>query len=1125
MKTRPIFARRAAWLTGSTLDFNPNHDPSSGEFTSGSGGSSSAKSKRSEPSKSAKSGHREVLQTRKKIGKTPGERKAKYETLLEQVGEVDELTGEETVKHPGRSYSDRAVEDEDGIIHTDDTSDVVRALYEGRKVNMVSEDMVSTSVKRLGLVANRMVKMGANAKTFDLCNATVEGTNLFCAESKGIPRAQMPQLKGVPKPNTPADKLEKDKKGEVDLTDAFRAHVEEMGFEIDDTDVLASHLKASQNELNGQKIAGMAGAMREGKMQSARLFVSDDNYIVDGHHTWAANVAVDYDDNKSGDVSMPVARINMSILELLEVSNQFAREMGIPQAAVGHVNPKNAPAEKKTKKKDAASPRPFRGPLSRLIDYNQCHDPETGEFCSEPGAGGGEGGKGVEVMMEPSSFAGYSNVWVGGKLAGHAQKGVSGALEFIPEGGFAKKAVGASQIVPVMASTESALAASLAMVQGQINKITGTPGSMTLEQAVAHLEKVKAGPQVEINTNPGGATWEVKVGGKFVGAAYKTPDGKIKLVPTLGHALPEFASLEEMAEHLKSPPPKAKDDTYTPPLIHKAISEPAAKVSLASLPEPLVRTDGGEWNQETSIRLAKEHAARKVKLEQDVQNVLASGTVKAPISGWEDVPSDVQSDIETQWKENNFTHEHDNAINNWLENDGQTDASMRVASDFNDGTEEAWVTDVIDTWLDEREDDPVPFSMEELRAALEIEVDTDKGYGEPDIVFKWDRSRLVSKSYDPAQQTLPGIQPVDPSAGFTPAMQGEIESLLLDQMKQEASDKLSGMEPPSYLKEEVNDNLDESWSQMDDEEKYDYGKQSTSWIEEGDEDEVSVTMPDKLDPLNDHVDENYRKTQRLAKALSVERGAQLIKERGLGRYDTDDEDDHTALRAEVSRIDDKLWAGWVSSSTGPEGVLLQLAAAEELGGRINEGRLTSSGYVSAKQIRADADSEYADIGGYEGIKAYVRAKWEVTQELLDRAGIQEVKVYRAIHMPEVAKNNAGIIRDAHIERNGLASFTTDHSVANGWGSDSSRVALRAIVPRTAIISVPAYGKNIHSEHEVVVAGTGWTGWDAWSGDAPRFEDTPMQIMRGTTEEQKQWAARQKGAPPTEYESEEEVAGL
>ncbi|HMF29120.1 MAG TPA: hypothetical protein VKE42_10140, partial [Candidatus Cybelea sp.] len=63
---------------------------------------------------------------------------------------------------------------------------------------------------------------------------------------------------------------------------------------------------------------------------------------------------------------------------------------------------------------------------------------------------------------------------------------------------------------------------------------------------------------------------------------------------------------------------------------------------------------------------------------------------------------------------------------------------------------------------------------------------------------------------------------------------------------------------------------------------------------------------------------------------------------------------------------------------------------------------------------------------------------------------------------------------------------------NGWGSDQNRVVLRAEVPRTAAISVPAYGVNVHGEHEVVVAGTAWKGWDAWQGTAPTFDEEPMK---------------------------------
>jgi hypothetical protein len=78
-----------------------------------------------------------------------------------------------------------------------------------------------------------------------------------------------------------------------------------------------------------------------------------------------------------------------------------------------------------------------------------------------------------------------------------------------------------------------------------------------------------------------------------------------------------------------------------------------------------------------------------------------------------------------------------------------------------------------------------------------------------------------------------------------------------------------------------------------------------------------------------------------------------------------------------------------------------------------------------------------------------------------------------------------------VVRNGAASTSVSPNIANGWGADTNRVVLRAQVPRTAAISVPAYGINVHSEQEVVVAGTAWKGWDAWAKQAPKFDEVPL----------------------------------
>ena len=43
----------------------------------------------------------------------------------------------------------------------------------------------------------------------------------------------------------------------------------------------------------------------------------------------------------------------------------------------------------------------------------------------------------------------------------------------------------------------------------------------------------------------------------------------------------------------------------------------------------------------------------------------------------------------------------------------------------------------------------------------------------------------------------------------------------------------------------------------------------------------------------------------------------------------------------------------------------------------------------------------------------------------------------------------------------------------------------------AALSIPAYGINIHTEHEFVIAGTAWAAYDVWNKPAPTFENFPL----------------------------------
>jgi hypothetical protein len=109
-------------------------------------------------------------------------------------------------------------------------------------------------------------------------------------------------------------------------------HLRSQGIAVKRDEVPASALKASQNELVGAKVAGIAGAIESGKFDPTDepIFVTRDDYVVDGHHRWAAAVAVDLK-GKDGDIAVNV--IDNDIIPVLAEAFRFAEDMGIPPKA------------------------------------------------------------------------------------------------------------------------------------------------------------------------------------------------------------------------------------------------------------------------------------------------------------------------------------------------------------------------------------------------------------------------------------------------------------------------------------------------------------------------------------------------------------------------------------------------------------------------------------------------------------------------------------------------------------------------------------------------------------------------------------------------------------------------
>lgn len=223
---------------------------------------------------------------------------------------------------------------EQARLRTKNFEEAVRALSEGQIVELETADEVYTLIEKLYEFAQEAQRKGEKAPNIDLCNVSVPGTNLFCAGNLGIERSAMPQLSGQPRPGSAADKLPKNDKGEVNIGEAFTSRLSEMGVDVSDRTIPAASLRASQKQLVGANVAWMMKNGSKIGLDTGRIFVSKDGYVIDGHHRWAALVGLDSKDGALGDVPINVQQIDMPITEVLQFANAFADEVGVmPKAA------------------------------------------------------------------------------------------------------------------------------------------------------------------------------------------------------------------------------------------------------------------------------------------------------------------------------------------------------------------------------------------------------------------------------------------------------------------------------------------------------------------------------------------------------------------------------------------------------------------------------------------------------------------------------------------------------------------------------------------------------------------------------------------------------------------------
>ena len=221
------------------------------------------------------------------------------------------------------------------------------------QVTPIERQEVATKIDDLVKMTQQSKANGEKPQYYNLCQVSVPGTNLYCNGNLGIDRNDMPQFKGTARPGSPADKLPKDpKNGEVDTEQFFKQMLEKKGIKVSEPQAVPpDRLKATQMNLVGDKVAGMEQGLEANPKDpnlTAPIYVSNDGYVLDGHHRWAAIVGYNA---KHPDTPIPmnVRVIDQPIKPLVKMSNDFADHMGIEKkaAVAGQGTPQQQAPEKK----------------------------------------------------------------------------------------------------------------------------------------------------------------------------------------------------------------------------------------------------------------------------------------------------------------------------------------------------------------------------------------------------------------------------------------------------------------------------------------------------------------------------------------------------------------------------------------------------------------------------------------------------------------------------------------------------------------------------------------------------------------------------------------------------------
>jgi len=153
----------------------------------------------------------------------------------------------------------------------------------------------------------------------DLTNLHVQDTQLYDEDNLGIPRNKMPQVPS-------------DTKG------IFITEMEKRGARVQKGVANPAKLHPIQAEMSASKVGLIMKKLREKGVATddgGRIVISKDNYVIDGHHRWAAASMLSFE---NPDIKLPVIRVDLNHRDLIDATLAWNQATGIKPIGMGESN-------------------------------------------------------------------------------------------------------------------------------------------------------------------------------------------------------------------------------------------------------------------------------------------------------------------------------------------------------------------------------------------------------------------------------------------------------------------------------------------------------------------------------------------------------------------------------------------------------------------------------------------------------------------------------------------------------------------------------------------------------------------------------------------------------------------